>query len=158
MALSMVSKKFRILIFPQLFKVLIIKANDETSLWDLKRNPYFAYNIIARVPNVLIAVKELHFRAPFELTGLAKLGDRKRCPHLFTRGLVTRSRSSPGSEKDDFPILLNDSDIVSRNQEKRKGPEGFFDGEHEDYKFIKLGTKIARLLSALPDNQLAGFK
>ena len=132
--------------FPRLFEVLTIKSYTETFPWDLESCPYFADDKIARVPEVLAAVKELHFRAPFELTDLA-----------FTRGLSTSSRSSLGSE-DDLPISWDDDDPISREQEDRMYSEELFNGEHGDYRLIKLATKMARLLLALPDYQLTGFR
>ena len=151
LALSGVSRKFRSLIFSRMFEVLTIKS------WDLEYYPYFADNKIARVPQVLTAVKELHFRAPFELTDLVRSGDGKRCEHSFPRALSTSSRSSLGSE-DDLPISWDDDDTVSRKHGDGEYSEELFDSEHGDYGLMKLATKIARLLSALPDNQLTGFR
>ncbi len=156
LALSRVSRKFRSLIFSRLFEVLTIKSYNETFPWDLVYYPYFADNKIARVPQVLTAVKELHFRAPFELTDLVK-SDGKRCEHSFPRALSTSSRSSLGSE-DDLPISWDDDDTVLREQGDREYSEELFESEHGDYGLMKLATKIARLLSALPDNQLTGFR
>lgn len=157
LALSRVSRKFRSLVFQRLFEVLTIKPYNEIYPWKLEWNPYFAYDKIARVPKVLTAVKELHFRAPFEMTDLVKSGDGKRCEHSFTRGSYTSSRSSPGS-KDDLPISWDDNDAVSRKQEDGEYLEDLFDSEHRDFGLMKLATKIARLLSALPDNQLTGIR
>ena len=109
------------------------------------------------MPKVLTAVKELYFRAPFELTDLVKPGDGKRCEHSFTRVLYTSSESSLGSE-DDLPISWDNNDAVSSKQEDGEYSEDLFDSEHGDYGLIKLATKMVRLLSALPDNQLTGFR
>lgn len=62
-----------------------------------------------------------------------------------------------GSE-DDLPISWDDDDTVLRKQGDREYSEELFDSEHGDYGLMKLATKIARLLSALPDNQLTGFR
>lgn len=158
LALSRVSRNFRFLVFPRLFEVLAIKANDEMSLWDLEWYPYFAYDIIARVPNVLTAVKELHFSAPFESTDLAKLEDRKRCLHSSIQDSSLSFVSSLGSEQDDSPISWEVDDAVTRKQEDAKFMEDLFDSEHGDNGLMKLATKMTRLLLALPDNQLTGFR
>ncbi len=157
LALSRVSWKFRSLIFSRTFEVLTIKPYNETFPWDLEYYPYFANNKIARVPQVLTAVQELHFRAPFEWTDFVRSGDGKRCEHSFPRALSTSSRSSLGSE-DDLPISWDDDDTVSRKHGDGEYSEELFDSEHGDYGLMKLATKIARLLSALPDNQLTGFR
>lgn len=106
---------------------------------------------------MLTAVKELHFRAPFKLTDLVQLRDGKSCEHSFPRGLYTSSRSSLGSE-DDLPISWDDNDAVSRKQEDGEYSKELFESEHGDYGLMKLATKMARLLSALPDNRLTGFR
>jgi len=104
MALSGVSRKFRSLIFPQLFDVLSIKSYNEIFLWDLKSHPYFAHDMIIRVPKVLTTVKELRFSAPFEHTDLEGCEDIKRYPHSFTLNSSVSSINSLRLE-DDLPIL-----------------------------------------------------
>ena len=157
LALSRVSTQFRSLVVQQLFEVLTISPYDEIYPWDLKWYPYFAYDKIARVPKVLTAVKELQFRAPFELTDLVESGDGKRCEHSFTRGSYSLSRSSLGSE-DGLPLSRDDNDVVSRKQEDGQCSRILSDSEHGDYGLTKLATKMARLLSGLQDNQLTGFR
>ena len=70
LALSKVSKRCRSYVFPRLFEVLTVKPYDEDSLWDLGSYPFFAEAMIAKVPNVLAAVKELCLSAPFRKEGL----------------------------------------------------------------------------------------
>ncbi|KAL9045961.1 MAG: hypothetical protein Q9214_001091 [Letrouitia sp. 1 TL-2023] len=152
LALSNVSKTFRILIFPRLFEVLAIKPYDDMSLWDLEGCPYFAYDKIAGVPKVLTAIKELHFRAPFDLKWRTEWGFGIRCLHSFTPDSCRLSRSSLESEEDDLPISSDDDDAVSKKREE------FFDDENGDYGLMRLASKMARILSALPDNQLTGFR
>ncbi len=157
MALSGVSRKFRSLVFPQLFDVLSIKSYDEIFLWDLESHPYFAHDMITRVPKVLTTVKELRFSAPFEHTDLEGCEDMKRCPHSFTPNSSASSIDSPRSE-DDLPISQEDDGAVMRKREDAKYMGELFDSEYGDVGLMKLATKIARLLSALPDNQLTSFR
>jgi len=157
MALSRVSRKFRSIVFPRLFEVLTIKSYDEIFLWDLESHPYFAHDIITRVPKVLTTVKELRFSAPFERTDLEGCEDIKRCPHSFTQDSITSPIDSPRPE-DDLHISQEDDGAVMRKREDAKYIGELFDSEHGDYGPVKLATKIARLLSALPDNQLISFR
>jgi hypothetical protein len=153
LALSRVSKKFRFLVFPRLFEVLTIKANNETSPWDLQQHPYFDRHAIARVPKVLTTVKELCFSAPFELTELEQLGDGKRCLHSFDP--YTSFMDSLGSEAD---LLIPREDDVTVTNEDAKHMEDVFDGEDQDMGLTKLAIKLAQLLLALPDDQLTCFR
>lgn len=81
LALSRVSRKLRSIIFPHLFEILKIKPYNKMFLWDFDWYRYFDQEMIARVPDVRTAVKDLRFSAPFEYTGLE---DVRRCPHSFT--------------------------------------------------------------------------
>ena len=83
MALSRVFRKLRSLNFPHLFEVLNVKPYNERVLWNFDSYPYFDQKMIARVPNVLKAVTDLHSRAPFEYTDPVKSKDVRRCPHSF---------------------------------------------------------------------------
>lgn len=156
LALSRVSRKFRSHVFPRLFEILTIKSYDEDFPWDLECYPYFAQDMITRVPNVLRAVKALRFSAPFEQTNCVSF-EVKRCTHSFTRDSSASPSDAPRSE-DDLHISREDEGAVMRNWEDAKKMEKLFDSEAGDYGLVKLATKIARLLSALPDNQLASFR
>lgn len=157
LALSRVSRKIRSHVFPRLFEVLTIKSYDEIFLWDLESHPYLAHDMIARVPKVLMAVKELRFSAPFEHTDPEGFEDTKRCPHSFTQDSSASSVDSPRSE-DHLFTSQEDDGAVMRKRDYTKYIEELFDSEHGDYGLMKLATKIARLLSALPDNQLISFR
>lgn len=155
LALSRVSRKFRSHVFPRLFETLTIKSYDEDFPWDLECYPYFAQDMITRAPNVLTAVKALHFSAPFEQTDLVGF-NAKRCSHSFSRDSSASSIDVPRS-KDDLNISREEEVAVTRKWEDAERMESLFDSEAGDYGLVKLAIKIARLLSALPDNQLASF-
>lgn len=157
LALSRVSKKFRYVIFPRLFEVLTIKPYNRDSLWDFQPYPFLAPAMIARVPNVLAAVKELRFSAPFELAYLERFGNAMRCPHYFPDSLSVYYTTYPRS-KDDLYLSPEDDGAVMRKRKYAKFTESLFDSEDGDSKLIKLATQIARLLSALQDNQLISFR
>lgn len=165
LTLSRVSKRFRSHVFPRLFEVLTIKPNDETRLWDLKSHPYFAQDTIVRVPKVLAVVKELHFSAPFESRDLSKFEYLGRCPHSRIQHPNQSSYDSLGSEYGSY-VSHEDAGAFMRKQEAPKWMEdlvdgehrNYFDGEHRNYGLINLAIKTARLLSALPDDQLVSFR
>ena len=158
LALSKVSKRCRSYVFPRLFEVLTVKSYDEDSLWDLGSYPFFAETMIAKVPNVLAAVKELCFSAPFEKkdSGFERT---RRCQHSrsFTQDSITSSIDSPKPE-DDLHISQVADSAVQRKQEDAEYMAMLFDSERGDYGLMKLATKIARLVSALPDKQLVSFR
>lgn len=85
-----------------MFEVLTIKMYNKRIPWNLECYPYFDRDIIARVPKVLAAIKDLQIYAPFEHTSLL--------------------------------------DVVG------------------DYGLIQRGTRVIRLLSASPDNQLTSLR
>lgn len=147
LALSTVSRKFRSCIFPRLFEVLTIKSCDEKRLWDLESYPCLAEAAIARVPNVLAAVKELRFSAPFEQKDFRGFRQTKRCQHSFTHDPSASSLDSPGSE-DDLQISQEDDSTVFM----------LFIDERGDTGLMKLAKRIARLVSALPNDHLISFK
>lgn len=157
LALSRVSRKFRVHIFPRLFEVLTIQPDDEIFLWDLGWNPYLAQARIATVPNVLTAVKELRFSAPFEHTDFRGIEALKRCPHSFTQDSSASSIDSRQSEED-WHVSQEDDGAVIRRREDAKDMEELLDREHGDHELMKLASQIARLLSTLPDNQLISFR
>ena len=165
LTLSRVSKRFRSHVFSRLFEVLTIKPNDEVRLWDLKTHPYFAQDNIVRVPKVLAVVKELHFSAPFESKILSKFEYLGRCPHNHNRYSNKPSYDSLGSEYDSYDSH-EDAGAFMRKQEAPKWMEdlvdgehrNYFDGGHRNYGLMNLAIKTARLLSALPENQLVSFR
>lgn len=105
---------------------------------------------------MLTAVKALHFSAPFEQTDLVGF-NAKRCSHSFSRDSSASSIDVPRS-KDDLNISREEEVAVTRKWEDAERMESLFDSEAGDYGLVKLAIKIARLLSALPDNQLASFR
>lgn len=157
LALSRVSRKFHFLIFLRLFEVLPIKSYDEDSPWNLELCRCLAPAQIARVPNVLTAVKKLHFRAPFEQTDLVGTKDIKRCRHIFNQDSCAFSMNSSRSQ-DDSHILWEHGGSIIRKGEAGSFREALFESEHKDYGLLKLAIEIAPLLSALPDNQLSSFR
>lgn len=126
-------------------------------LWDFDSYLYFDQEIIAKVPNVLTAVTDLRFSAPFEYTDPVGSEDVRRCPHSFIPESSPCSIDSLGSE-DELYHLQEDDGAVMRKREDTKNMEELLDSEYGDYGLIKLAIKIVRLLSALPDNQLTSFR
>ena len=106
---------------------------------------------------MLAAVKELRVSTPFEHTHLEGYGDMKRCRHSFTQNSSASSTDSTRSE-DDWHVSQEDHGAVMRKREDAEYMEELFDGENGDIGLMRLATKMARLLSALPDNQLISFR
>ena len=146
--LSKVCRIFRSLLFPRLFEVLAIKPCGELLLWDLEWYPFFDQDMIAGVSEVLAAVKELRFSAPFEDMDLVGLDDLGRCPHFSIVDSSASSIDSPRSESDSY----------LPQEDNGKKVEELFDIEYGDNRLVKLSSRIMRLLSALPDNQLTSFR
>ena len=157
LALSKVSRKFRSCVFPRLFEVLTVKSCDEDLLWDLEKYPFLAEAMIARVPNVLAAVKELRFSAPFEQKDLEAFEGTSRCQHSFTPDSSASSIASPRSEVD-LRVLHEGDDTVMKEQEDAEYMDMLDDSERGDFGLMKLATKVAKLASALPDNHLVSFR
>ena len=76
-------ESFAPLNFPHLFEVLNVKPYNGRVLWDFDSYPYFDQKVIARVPNVLKAVTDLRFRAPFKYTDPVKWKRHKKMPAFF---------------------------------------------------------------------------
>ncbi len=115
--------------------------------------------MIARVPNVLMAVKELRFSAPFEKAGEY----RERCQHNFSP-YSSASSSGPSRSDDDFEMSQEDDGAVMT---KREDPNHLDDAKYMNDLFykecgdpglVKVATKIAGLLAALPKDQLISFR
>ena len=104
LALSGVSRKLRSLIFPHLFEVLNVKPYNKRILWDFDSYPYFDQEMIARVPNILIAVTDIRFRAPFEYTDPVGSEDIRRCSHSFILESSLYSINSLGSEDELYDL------------------------------------------------------
>lgn len=79
-----------------------------------------------------------------------------RCPHSFNRVTYATPSDSLGSD-DDLHLSREDDGAVTKKQDDARDME-LSDAEHGDYGLMKLAKKIARLLSALPDNQLTSFR
>ena len=107
---------------------------------------------------MLRAVKEVCFRAPFELIDLTKVGEQKRCLHAFTKDSDASSRNSRGFEEEDSCRLQESSHTVVMVQRNAMDMESLVDHESRDYGLVNLATKILPLLSALPDNQFTSFR
>jgi len=153
LALSTVSRKFRSLVFSRLFEVLTIRQHDEHDLWCLKSYPYFHKDSIARVTNVLEAVRELVFRAPFDDTGPVRLD---RCFHFYDERMRTLLTDTPRSGAGFHP--QDEGDIRMREQGFGEDEEELCHSEGGDYGRMELAKKICQLLSALPDNHLTSFR
>lgn len=107
--------------------------------------------------NVLTAVTDLRFSAPFKYTDPVGSEDVRRCPHSLIPESSSCSIDSLASE-DELYHLQEDDGAVMRKREDTKTMEELLDSEYGDYGLIKLAIKIVRLLSALPDNQLTSFR
>ncbi len=153
LALSTVCRKFRSLVFSRLFEVLTIRQHDEHNLWYLESYPYFDEDSIARVTNVLEAVRELVFRAPFDAT---EPGRTDRCFHFYDERLRTLLTNAPRSGADSLP--RDNGDIRMREQKFGEDEEELYHSEDGDYGQMELAKKIGQLLSALPDNHLTSFR
>ena len=157
LALSKVSKKFRSYMFPRLFEVLTINSYDENCLWDFESCPCLAEATIARVPNVLAAVKELRFSAPFEQKDFRGFKQTKRCQHSFTHDPSASSLESPELEVD-WQIPQEVDSAALRKQKDTDYTNMLFLSERGDTGLMKLARKLARLVSALPENHLISFR
>ena len=128
--------------------------------------------MIARVPNVLAAVREVRFSAPFEHMDLKEVHDLEkspRCSHSFTRPSSACSVDSLIKDSNAFSIdsPISDENLhvseekdgaLMRKREDAEYMDEFFKSEYGDYGRMKLAANITRLLSALPDNQLISFR
>ncbi len=154
-ALSSVSRNFRSCVFPRLFKTLTIEPVDECLIWDLVTYPFFDEELISRVPNVLKAVKELRFMAPFKDTNFAGSEYPKRCPHYCVGEPSIWSRSTSEANS---PLSQGDVSVYARKQQDTMDIDELGDMEDGDLGLVRLAKKILILLSKLPDNQLSSFR
>ena len=106
---------------------------------------------------MLAAVKELRFSAPFEQTDYRVFGQTNRCHHSFTHDSSASSIDFQGSEVE-LQISQEDDSAVLRKQKDTEYMDMLSLSERGDTGLVKLARKIARLVSALPDNHLISFR
>ena len=125
------SKKFRSVIFPYLFEVLVIRSSQGFSSGALVSTPSNAQENISIDSAILMVVKELRFRAPIEdFNFMTK--ERKEW-YLFSDEDFT---SSPTNSRGSGDLLNNqdkDDREVAEHQDDAVEAQEPHSSEHGDY-------------------------